>query len=244
MAKWMARSRGLLVKRLEVTQVPEEGQSTHQPVWSKVNLAAVLDMVEHLNDKTETSRVLLAEINKLKLDNERLREMAYGRPPGEFHRGGYIPREPIQVVPGRKIQRADEDRKTLASCRERFTDGPLLGVVPKRVRESGFPAINREPGVMVTINAPDASNGELVENLRRAIDLTVQRSIRENPLLAAKDHGQPRAMHSDTDNAFNLGVAIAAAGAAQIHQACMTPAESSSCDTPTNTDSSSPTPSE
>lgn len=242
MAKWMARSRGLLVKRLEVTQVPEEGQSTHQPVWSKVNLASVLDMVEHLNDKTETSRALLAEINKLKADNERLREMAYGRPPGEFARGGYVPRQPIRAVPAQR----SEARKALDSLKERFDPSAQ----PFSVQH-----INREPGVMVTINAQDASNGELADKVRVMNVVKVELSgcttkeqaarIAEHlsPYLGPRDPMPGRT--SDTGGDISaIGWGMVAAGGEMLREAGRTPAESSSCDTPTNTDSSSPTPSE
>lgn len=241
MAKWLARSQGLLVKRLEVTQVPEEGQSAHEPVWSKVDLTVMHDMCDHLNSKTESIRVLLAEINKLKAENERLRELAYGRPPGEFARGGFVPKRPVPIraVPA---QRGDEDRKTLASCKERFEPGTQ----PFNVQ-----LINREPGVMVTINAPDASNGEIAEKVRRACAVKVELSgctTREqaariaehlSPFLGPRD--PMPGSHAGQDSVSNIGWGLVAAGGAMMMCGTdKTPDEA----TPTNTDSSSPTHSE
>jgi hypothetical protein len=133
MAKWMARKVGLLGTRLEVTQVPEEGRSVHEPVWSKVNLETLLDMVEHLNSKNETIKCLFEEIRKLKVSNERLAKQAYGRP-RELANGGMVHPRPVNA---------------------------MVGIVEDY-------GINPVPAVLATINAPDAVNGEIPENVRRA----------------------------------------------------------------------------
>lgn len=94
MAKWMARKAGLLGTRLEVTQVPEEGRSVHEPVWSKVNLETLLDIVEHLNCKNDTIKGLFEEVQHLKTSNERLTELAFGRPRGVVGR----PKDPTGIL--------------------------------------------------------------------------------------------------------------------------------------------------
>lgn len=195
MAKWLARSqRGLLGRSLQVTQVPTEGQSTYEPVWSKVDFTTLLDMVEHLNDKTETTRVLLAEIDKLKGENEVLQRLAFSQSKKEFARGGPTSR-PKLVTRG-----AGEDSVNV-------------------VRNSAYDGlIRQEPAMMVVINAPDASNGEFAEHVRGMAAVARPEYLGEIPI---------------------------SRGSAE----CTTRIDSStfsrdSCDTPTSTDSSPPTPSE
>lgn len=146
MAKWMARKAGLLGTRLEVTQVPEEGRSVHEPVWSKVNLETLLDIVEHLNSKNETIKCLFEEVQHLKTYNERLTELAFGRP-----------RQMAHPKPNQDI----------------------LG-------DFGI----KQEAVMVTINAPDAVNGEIAEMVRRAARY-------EGCIPTARDRCEPRMDYED-----------------------------------------------
>ena len=216
MAKWMARSQGKLIKRLQLTVVPTEGQSPSLPVWVNLTLEGLEHLVELVNDKTESNRALIEEIGKLKATNDTLRRLAYGRPEGKFARGGVIPtpdrRQPIGTKP--------------------------RGIDPDQL-------ITPVPGVMITVNAPDASNGEVAENVRRTISETVQRIVSESPPLAEKGHDTPKADQGTYDNVVNLGIGTAAVGASVLYSACERAAEAPTYEaSSTNTDCSSSTPSE
>lgn len=147
MAVWKARSQWTLRgKRLQVTQIPTEGQSLHAAVWSNVDKETLCDMVEHLNSKTETIRVLFAELNQLKAENSELR----------YARGGVVEfrRDRANV-----IGVSAED--TMA---KRFE-----GRTPP---SSPFPHINQVPGTMVTVTVDAAGNdsGEIAAKVRSFVD--------------------------------------------------------------------------
>lgn len=167
MAKWMARKVGLLGTRLEVTQVPEEGRSVHEPVWSKVNLETLLDMVEHLNSKNETIKCLFNEVRDLKLSNERLTKQAYGRP-RELANGGMVHPHPVDAI-------------------------------GKVVEDYGIKPV---PGILATINGPDAVNGEIAELVRRMIaegTLTTSKDYLGKPYEGCIPVARDRCEHPDTD---------------------------------------------
>lgn len=163
MAIWKARSRVTLTgKRLEVTQIPTEGQSLHAPVWSKVDKETLLDMVEHLNSKTETIRVLFKEISDLKAANEelrtnnhalRFRRPAYGGhvPQSRLHLVGEVPSE--HLVPAEQYRRMEETARGLG--------------------------IKQEPGVMTTvmISHPEGDSlpPEDAAAIRRSVDAALSR---------------------------------------------------------------------
>lgn len=174
MAKWMARKVGLLGTRLEVTQVPEEGRSVHEPVWSKVNLETLLDMVEHLNSKNETIKVLFNEIRDLKTANDRLTKAAYGRP---LANGRFIHDKPINAMRG-------------------VVEDPGGYVPYDKKGIFGDYGIKQE-GEMVTINAPDASNGEITENVRRA---AASRPDYPGEIPISRDYSETRDSSSDNSS--------------------------------------------
>ena len=71
MAKYLARShRQLFCRKLQISQVPEEGQSVHVPEWENLTIETLHFLVDSLNMKNAEIRTVWQEIRKLKIELE------------------------------------------------------------------------------------------------------------------------------------------------------------------------------